>query len=204
MSCLPGKSVLPTYNRITPLCTSVKLRMSMALSLPMPTSMFQVSMRAQSRVMSYSLRPCGLWESIHGSQLAVCSYLQENVQGHTHKSTEFSAHGNMVEGVPWWSSVGTQDLHCHDPQFNSQSRNQDPTNHAAQPKKKKGVVEGIKVPFALHLSIRPHIKLPERYCIGILPNSGMYAVIGEGNGNPLQYSCLENPTDRGTKNQTQQ
>ena len=22
--------------------------------------------------------------------------------------------------------------------------------------------------------------------------------IGEGNGNPLQYSCLENPTDRGT------
>ena len=22
--------------------------------------------------------------------------------------------------------------------------------------------------------------------------------VGEGNGNPLQYSCLENPTDRGT------
>ena len=22
--------------------------------------------------------------------------------------------------------------------------------------------------------------------------------IGEGNGNPLQYSCLENPSDRGT------
>ena len=22
-------------------------------------------------------------------------------------------------------------------------------------------------------------------------------VIGEGNGNPLQYSCLENPRDRG-------
>ena len=22
--------------------------------------------------------------------------------------------------------------------------------------------------------------------------------IGEGNGNPLQYSCLENPMDRGT------
>ena len=21
--------------------------------------------------------------------------------------------------------------------------------------------------------------------------------VGEGNGNPLQYSCLENPTDRG-------
>ena len=22
--------------------------------------------------------------------------------------------------------------------------------------------------------------------------------VGEGNGNPLQYSCLENPMDRGT------
>ena len=27
--------------------------------------------------------------------------------------------------------------------------------------------------------------------------AGMYACIGEGNGNPLQYSCLENPRDRG-------
>ena len=25
----------------------------------------------------------------------------------------------------------------------------------------------------------------------------MHACIGEGNGNPLQYSCLENPRDRG-------
>ena len=25
----------------------------------------------------------------------------------------------------------------------------------------------------------------------------MRASIGEGNGNPLQYSCLENPRDRG-------
>ena len=25
----------------------------------------------------------------------------------------------------------------------------------------------------------------------------MRACIGEGNGNPLQYSCLENPRDRG-------
>ena len=25
----------------------------------------------------------------------------------------------------------------------------------------------------------------------------MHACIGEGNGNPLQYSCLENPKDRG-------
>ena len=25
----------------------------------------------------------------------------------------------------------------------------------------------------------------------------LYSVTGEGNGNPLQYSCLENPMDRG-------
>ena len=30
---------------------------------------------------------------------------------------------------------------------------------------------------------------------GSIPGSGGYA--GEGNGNPLQYSCLENSTDRG-------
>ena len=28
-----------------------------------------------------------------------------------------------------------------------------------------------------------------------IPGSGRFP--GEGNGNPLQYSCLENPTDRG-------
>ena len=28
--------------------------------------------------------------------------------------------------------------------------------------------------------------------------SGLDRFPGEGNGNPLQYSCLENPTDRGT------
>ena len=27
-------------------------------------------------------------------------------------------------------------------------------------------------------------------------NGNNYGVIGEGNGNPLQYSCLENPMDR--------
>ena len=31
---------------------------------------------------------------------------------------------------------------------------------------------------------------------GLMPGSGRLP--GEGNGNPLQYSCLENPTDRGT------
>ena len=31
---------------------------------------------------------------------------------------------------------------------------------------------------------------------GLIPGLGRSP--GEGNGNPLQYSCLENPTDRGT------
>ena len=30
---------------------------------------------------------------------------------------------------------------------------------------------------------------------GLIPVSGRFP--GEGNGNPLQYSCLENPMDRG-------
>ena len=31
--------------------------------------------------------------------------------------------------------------------------------------------------------------------LGLTPGSGRSS--GEGNGNPLQYSCLENPMDRG-------
>ena len=31
--------------------------------------------------------------------------------------------------------------------------------------------------------------------LGLIPRSGRSS--GEGNGNPLQYSCLENPTDTG-------
>ena len=31
--------------------------------------------------------------------------------------------------------------------------------------------------------------------LGSIPRSGRFP--GEGNGNPLQYSCLENPMDRG-------
>ena len=31
--------------------------------------------------------------------------------------------------------------------------------------------------------------------LGSIPGSGRSS--GEGNGNPLQYSCLENPTDGG-------
>ena len=32
--------------------------------------------------------------------------------------------------------------------------------------------------------------------VGLIPGSGKSP--GEGNGNPLQYSCLENPMDRGS------
>jgi len=32
--------------------------------------------------------------------------------------------------------------------------------------------------------------------MGLIPGSGRS--FGEGNGNPLQYSCLENPMDRGS------
>ena len=31
--------------------------------------------------------------------------------------------------------------------------------------------------------------------LGLIPSSGRF--LGEGNGNSLQYSCLENPMDRG-------
>ena len=41
------------------------------------------------------------------------------------------------------------------------------------------------------------IKKAEHYArdMGLIPGSGRSP--GGGNGNPLQYSCLENPTDRG-------
>ena len=33
--------------------------------------------------------------------------------------------------------------------------------------------------------------------LSLIPGSGRYP--GEGDGNPFQYSCLENPMDRGTQ-----
>ena len=35
------------------------------------------------------------------------------------------------------------------------------------------------------------------FTMKLAANSSMHACTGEGNGNPLQYSCLENPRDRG-------
>jgi len=37
--------------------------------------------------------------------------------------------------------------------------------------------------------------LPAMRSLGSIPGLGISP--GEGNGNPLQYSCLENPVDRG-------
>ena len=37
--------------------------------------------------------------------------------------------------------------------------------------------------------------LPSAEDVGSVPRSGRFS--GEGNGNPLQYSCLGNPMDRG-------
>jgi len=34
--------------------------------------------------------------------------------------------------------------------------------------------------------------------LGSIPGSGRYPGEGNGNSNPLPYSCLENPLDRGT------
>ena len=36
--------------------------------------------------------------------------------------------------------------------------------------------------------------------LGLTPESGRSP--GEGNGNPLQYSCLKNPMDRGVRQTT--
>ena len=36
--------------------------------------------------------------------------------------------------------------------------------------------------------------------VSLIPGLGRYP--GKGNGNPLQYSCLENPMDRGTRQVT--
>ena len=38
--------------------------------------------------------------------------------------------------------------------------------------------------------------------LGSIPGSGRFP--GQGNGNPLQYSCLEDPTERGVRRATAQ
>ena len=53
----------------------------------------------------------------------------------------------------------------------------------------------VTAPFVIQ-PILPSTDLPWHFCHkSIYPCIGWS--IGEGNGNPLQYSCLENPLDRG-------
>ena len=45
-----------------------------------------------------------------------------------------------------------------------------------------------------------HVSFSNMVSSGYMPSSGIvesYGSFGEGNGNPLQYSCLENPRDGG-------
>ena len=42
-----------------------------------------------------------------------------------------------------------------------------------------------------------HSSFPSKSMAGIIPAPGSERFPGEGDGNPLQYSCLENPTERG-------
>ena len=52
----------------------------------------------------------------------------------------------------------------------------------------------------MHMGFPPSSVGKESACnaedMGLIPGSGRSP--GGGNGNPLQYSCLENPMDRGT------
>ena len=41
-----------------------------------------------------------------------------------------------------------------------------------------------------------------KYLPAIRETPGLGRSLGEGNGNPLQYSCLENPMDRGAQRAT--
>ena len=57
-----------------------------------------------------------------------------------------------------------------------------------------------KTPLSMEISRQEHLSgLP--HPSGDLPNPGIergsLALLGEGNGNPLQCSCLENPRDAG-------
>ena len=53
----------------------------------------------------------------------------------------------------------------------------------------------ISIKIIVH-SVKPHISTYNAGDPGLIPELGRFP--GEGNGNPLQYSCLENHMDRGT------
>ena len=65
---------------------------------------------------------------------------------------------------------------------------------APRPKKKK---DGLKeILWGFPCSSGGKVSACNAGDLGLIPESGRSP--GEGNGNPLQYSCLENPMDQGT------
>ena len=60
-------------------------------------------------------------------------------------------------------------------------------------------LRGPSVPLSLQHSLVAQMVKVSAYNVGDLgSNLGSGRSLGEGNGNPLQYSCLENHMDRGT------
>ena len=64
------------------------------------------------------------------------------------------------------------------------------------------IKQGIKVTFDSKFSLKLSILFSDFpfYLIKKKSNmnrKGLFLIVGEGNGNPLQCSCLENPKDRG-------
>ena len=61
---------------------------------------------------------------------------------------------------------------------------------------KRGNKEEIRASQVALVVKNPLAKAGDTRDLGSIPGSGRYP--RGGNGNPLQYSCLENPMDRGT------
>ena len=76
------------------------------------------------------------------------------------------------------------------------------STHISPWKRSKKVKTGITI-SAESVSFLHHCKIKKKICPNFLMqglsviNLGLCWPIGEGNGTPLQYSCLENPMDRG-------
>ena len=56
------------------------------------------------------------------------------------------------------------------------------------------IYRGVFIRQCILISLKTFDKITQYVCMGDLAKSGQ--VSGEGNGTPLQYSCLENPMDR--------
>ena len=92
---------------------------------------------------------------------------------------------SSILGVPWWLSWERICLQCRRPGFDSWVR------------KILWRRDRLPTPVFLGFPVGSDCK-ESAYNVGVLglvPGSGRSP--REGNGNPLQYSCLENPMERG-------